>query len=121
MDRFDVERSYVMKKHLTIHLTPQIFLKKLTSSPVLSIILTLVAILHFATPPLWHILVSTQIWVPRDQPKPGYFLEGGRERTLGTRLARSCPFMRSRRSVVPGRVALFCESRSLLFFVFSSA
>ena len=24
--------------------------------------------------------------VTRDQPKPGYFLEGGRERTLGTRL-----------------------------------
>jgi len=31
-------------------------------------------------------LSAPRFWVPRDQPKPGYFLEGGRERTLGTRL-----------------------------------
>ena len=36
-----------------------------------------------ASPPWWGAVCLRET---RDQPKPGYFLEGGRERTLGTRL-----------------------------------
>ena len=40
-----------------------------------------------ASPPWWGAVCLRET---RDQPKPGYFLEGGRERTLGTRLRRFC-------------------------------
>ena len=53
MDRFDVERSYVMKKYLSMKgvvITTNIPEKAYITS--LSTILTLVTILHSATPPL---------------------------------------------------------------------
>ena len=79
MDRFQVERPGVMKKYLPLKelLITTNIPEKLTAPPVLSIILTIATILHFAP----------RFWVSRDQPKPGYFLKGGRERTLRTRLA----------------------------------
>ena len=54
MDHFDVERSYAMKKFLSIkgvHITTNIPEKAYITSGT-STILTLVTILHFATPPL---------------------------------------------------------------------
>ena len=52
---------------------------KLLSSPD-RVFFVIPTIIYFSSPPLF---LAPRFWEPRDQPQPGFFLEG-RERTLGT-------------------------------------
>ena len=52
---------------------------KLLSSPD-RVFFVIATIIYFSSPPLF---LAPRFWEPRDQPQPGFFLEG-RERTLGT-------------------------------------
>ena len=89
MDRFDVERSYVMKKYLSIKgvlITTNIPEKAYITSGTFHHPYTKRQCYTLLALPCSTFLLAPRFWVPRDQPKPGYFLEGGRERSLGTRL-----------------------------------
>ena len=69
MDRFDVERSYVMKKYLSIKgvlITTNIPEKAYITPPVLSTILTLVTIYTLLPLPCSTFFLGPRFWVPRD-------------------------------------------------------